>query len=66
MSDYIEIGYDEFSLFDNSQHFREWLLELHEECDLIEIEELKQACLDLSLDEYYLVCKEFEQKYLHK
>lgn len=65
MADFIEISSDELRSFDSPQHFKTWLLELHSEYDLEEIEELKQACLDLGLDMYYLTCKEFEQKYLH-
>ena len=64
MDGYIHINYAELTFFESPKHFKQWLLELHAEYDLEEIKELKQACLDLNLDKYYLVCKEFEQKYL--
>jgi len=64
MEGYIEINYNELTSFDSPQHFKTWLLELHSEYDLVEINELKQAFLDLKLDHYYLICKEFEQNYL--
>lgn len=64
MEVFIEIGHDELRSFDSPQHFKTWLLELHSEYDLEEIEELKQAFLELGLDNYNLICKEFEQEYL--
>jgi hypothetical protein len=63
--DYIEINEDELYLFDDANHFKQWLVELHNEYELEEIEELKQLIVDLEMHEFYLVCKEFEQQYLN-
>jgi hypothetical protein len=62
---YIEMNENELYLFDSPNHFKEWLIELHNEYDLEEIEELKQLVIDLEMHDFYLVCKEFEQNYLN-
>jgi len=63
--DYIEFHEDDLYLFENANHFYKWLLELHDECELIEIEELKELVVQLEMYDFYLVCKQFEQNYLN-
>ena len=63
--DYIEFHEEDLYLFENANHFEKWLLELHNECELIEIEELKELVVELEMYDFYLVCKQFEQKHLN-
>ena len=63
--DYIEINSDELYLFENSNEFLLWLIELHEEYELEDITELKKLVVDLEMYDFYLSCKEFEEKYMH-
>jgi hypothetical protein len=63
--DYIEINSDELYLFENSNEFLLWLIELHEEYELEDITELKKLVVELEMYDFYLSCKEFEEKYMH-
>lgn len=61
---YIEDADDFIWSFEDREHFREWLYDAHEEYEFEEITELKQLCLDNELDEFYMVCKQFEYEML--
>jgi len=63
--DYIEINSDELYLFENSNEFLLWLIELHEEYELEDITELKKLVVELEMYDFYLSCKEFEENYMH-
>jgi len=63
--DYIEINSDELYLFENSNEFLLWLIELHEEYELEDITELKKLVVELEMYDFFLSCKEFEEKYMH-
>jgi len=50
--------------FESPQELFDYLLELHEEFELIEITQIKQAFLNQERHFYYMECVRFEQTYL--
>jgi len=62
--DDIEITEKELRSFDNVSHFNEWLLEMHDEYEITNIDEMKSFYLIEGFMDYYLSCKNFELNYL--
>lgn len=51
--------------FESPEHLFEYLKELHEEHQLIEIDSIKQAFLNQKRDFFYMECLKFEEIYLN-
>lgn len=66
MSEYIDLG-DEFDFvwsFEEPRDVFDYLLELHDEFELQDITQMKQAFLNQERYFYYMECVRFEETYL--